>query len=104
MLDDSKLESLRGVSVTVICSLGEELYCVQSILNVVGTATEIFLYTVLQKYAHTGLRQKLLRWTTLDIITRLLDNAVFVCVHPVGCFLKISRSAWVEKSRISASG
>ena len=45
-------------------------------------------YTVLQKYAHTGLKQKLLRSTTLDIITRLLDNAAFVCVHVVGRFSK----------------
>ena len=41
-------------------------------------------YTVLQKYAHIGLKQNLLRSTTLDIITRLLDNAAFVCVHVVG--------------------
>ena len=45
-------------------------------------------YTVLQKYAHTGLKQKLLRSTTLDIIIRLLDNAAFVCVHVVGRFSK----------------
>ena len=43
-------------------------------------------YTVLQKYAHIGLKQKLLRSITLDIITRLLDNAAFVCIHVVGRF------------------
>ena len=32
--------------------------------------------------------EKLLRSTTLDIITRLLDNAAFVCVHVVGRFSK----------------
>ena len=37
----------------------------------------------------------------LDIITRLLDNAAFVCIHVVGRFLG---SAWVEKWRVSASG
>ena len=41
---------------------------------------------------------KLLRLTTLDIITRLLDNVAFVCVHVVGRFYKISRSPWVGKS------
>ena len=46
------------------------------------------IYTVLQKYAHIGLRQNLLRSTTLDIITTLLDNAVFVCVHLEGWFSK----------------
>ena len=35
-------------------------------------------YTVLQKYTYTGLKQN------LDIITRLLDNAAFVCVHVAG--------------------
>ena len=44
--------------------------------------------SVLQKYAHIGLNQKLFRSTTLDIITRLLDNAAFVCVHLVGGFLR----------------
>ena len=44
--------------------------------------------TSLQKYAHIGLKQNLLRSTTLDIITRLLDNAVFVCVYVVGRFSK----------------
>ena len=34
-------------------------------------------YTVLQKYAHIGLNQNLFRSTTLDIITRLLDNTAF---------------------------
>ena len=43
---------------------------------------------VLQKYAHIGLNQNLLRSTTLDIITRLLANAAFVCVHVVGRFSK----------------
>ena len=41
-------------------------------------------YSVLQKYAHIGLKQNLLRSTTLDIITRLLDNAAFVCIHVAG--------------------
>ena len=49
---------------------------------------------LLQKYAHIGLKQNLLRSTALHIITRLLDNAAFVCVHMVGSFLKISRK-WV---------
>ena len=43
-------------------------------------------YTVLQKYAHIGLKENLLRSTALDIITRLLDNAAFLCVHVVGRF------------------
>ena len=43
-------------------------------------------YTVLQNYAHIGAETKLLRAITLDIITRLLDNAVFVCIHVVGRF------------------
>ena len=46
------------------------------------------LYTVLQKYAHIGLKQNLLRSITLDIITRLLDNAAFVCIHELGRFSK----------------
>ena len=45
-----------------------------------------YVYTALQKYAHIGLKQNLLRSTTLDIIPRLLDNAAFVCVHVVGRF------------------
>ena len=44
--------------------------------------------TVLQKYAHIELNQNLFRSTTLDIITRLLDNAAFICVHVVGRFSK----------------
>ena len=47
-----------------------------------------FNYTVLQKYAHIGLKQNLLRSITLDIITRLLDNAAFVCTHVVERFSK----------------
>ena len=46
------------------------------------------IYTVLQKYAHIGLKQNLLRSATLDIITRLFDNAAFVCVHALGRFSK----------------
>ena len=46
------------------------------------------LYTVLQKYAHIGLKQNLLRSTTLSIITRLRDNAAFVCVYVVRRFSK----------------
>ena len=46
----------------------------------------ISFYTVLQKYAHIGLKQNLLRSTTLDIITRLRDNAAFVFVDVVGSF------------------
>ena len=42
----------------------------------------------MQKYAHIGLKQNLLRSITLDIITRLLDNAAFVCIHVVGRFSK----------------
>ena len=63
-------------------------------------------YTVLQKYAHIGLKQNLLRSTTLDIITRLLDSAAFVCVYVMGRFSKdfSEVGAWVEKSRVSASG
>ena len=49
----------------------------------------LFTYTVLQKYSHIGLKRNLLRSTTLDIITRLLDNAVFVCVQVVGRFSKV---------------
>ena len=45
-------------------------------------------FTVLQKYVHIRLEQNLLRSTTFDIITRLLDNAAFVCVHLVGRFSK----------------
>ena len=44
------------------------------------------VYTVLQKYAHIGLKQNLPRSTTLDIITRLVDNAAFVCIQVVGRF------------------
>ena len=64
----------------------------------------ISIYTVLQKYAHIGLNQNLFRSTTLDIITRLHYSAVFVCVHVVGSFQKISRKCVVEKSRVSALG
>ena len=46
------------------------------------------IYTVLQKYAHIVLKQNLLRSITLDIITRSLDNAAFVCIHVVGRFSK----------------
>ena len=45
-------------------------------------------YTVLQKYVHIGLKQNLLISTTVDIITRLLDNAAFVCVHVMARFSK----------------
>ena len=45
-------------------------------------------YTVSQKYAYIGLKQNLLRSITLDIITRLLDNAVFVCIRVVGSISK----------------
>ena len=41
------------------------------------------IYTVLQKCALIGLKQNVLRSTTVDIITRLLDNTAFVCVHVV---------------------
>ena len=43
-------------------------------------------YTALQKYAHIRLKQNLLRSITLDIITKLVDNAGFVCIHVVGRF------------------
>ena len=45
-------------------------------------------YTVLQKYEHIGLKQNLLRSITLDITTKLFDNAAFVFVHVVGRFSK----------------
>ena len=45
-------------------------------------------YAVLQKWAHIGLKQNLLRLITLDVITGLLDNAAFVYVHLVGRFSK----------------
>ena len=48
----------------------------------------MWFYTVLEKYAHIGLKQNLLRSITLDIITRLPDNATFVCFHVVGRFSK----------------
>ena len=41
------------------------------------------LYTVLQKYARIGLKQNLLRSTTLDIITRQLDN-IPLCLYSRG--------------------
>ena len=50
----------------------------------IAQSTQARIYTVLQKYAHIGLKQNLLRSTTLDIIAILLDNAAFVCVHVVG--------------------
>ena len=46
------------------------------------------IYTVLQKYEYTGLKQNLLRSITLDIITRVFDNAAFVCIHVVERFSK----------------
>ena len=46
------------------------------------------VYTILQKYAHIGLKRNLLRSITLDIITRLLDNAAFVCIDVVGRYSK----------------
>ena len=46
------------------------------------------IYTVLQQYAQTGLKRNLLRSITLDIITRLLDNAIFVYNNVVGRFSK----------------
>ena len=45
-------------------------------------------YNVLQKYSHIGLKKKLLRSTNVVIITRLVDNAAFVCLHTVGRFSK----------------
>ena len=45
-------------------------------------------YTVLQKYTHIGLNQNFFRSITLDIMTRLLDNSAFVCVHVLGRFSK----------------
>ena len=45
-------------------------------------------YTVLQKYAHIWFKQNHLGSITLDIITRLLDNAAFVCIQVVGRFSK----------------
>ena len=49
---------------------------------------QMHTYTVLQKYAHIGLKQNLLRSTTLDIITRLFDNTAFVCIHVMERFSK----------------
>ena len=48
----------------------------------------MFLHTELQKYVNIELKQNLLRSITLDIITRLLGNAAFVCGDPVGRFSK----------------
>ena len=56
-------------------------------------------YTVLQKYADVGLNENLFRSTTLDIITRLLDNAAFVCVHLVRRFSKDFLEMRVLRSR-----
>ena len=68
--------------------------------------SSIFFYTVLQKYTHVGLKQNILKSVTLNIIIRLLDNAAFVCIHVVERFSKDFSEvrAWVEKSRVSASG
>ena len=63
------------------------------------------LHSIAEIYAHIGLNQNLFRSTALDIITRLLGNAAFVCVHVVGRFIKrFLGNAWVEKSRVSALG
>ena len=56
------------------------------LMDCVRLATPI--YTVLQKYAHIGLKQNLLRSTTPGIITRSVDNTAFVCVILVGRFSK----------------
>ena len=40
------------------------------------------------EYANIGLKQNFLRSITLDIITKLVDNATFVCIHVVGRFSK----------------
>ena len=66
---------------------------------VVRTSNIFFTYTVLQKYAQIVLKQNLLRSTTLDIITRLLDNAAFVCVHVVGRFSKDFSEVCALRSR-----
>ena len=59
-------------------------------------------YTVLQNYAHIGLKQNLLRSITLDIITRLLDNAAFVCIHMVGRSSKdFSEVRWLKSRGFS---
>ena len=42
------------------------------------------------------LKQNLLRSTTLDIITKLFDNAAFACVHLVGRFSRFLGSAWLR--------
>ena len=57
-------------------------------------------YTVLQKYAHIGLKQNRLRSTTLNIITRLRDNAAFVCVHVVRRFSEDFSEALVRGLRV----
>ena len=61
-------------------------------------------YTVLQKYGHIGLKQNILRSTTLDMGTRLLDNAAFVCIQVVKRFSKDFSEVRGEKSRVLASG
>ena len=59
---------------------------------------ELLVYTVLQKYAHYQAETKPSEIsTTLDIITRLLDNAAFVCLHVVGRFSKgFSEVQWLR--------
>ena len=75
--------------------------------NFLNPSTHLRLdYTVLQKYVHIGLKQNHLKSTALDIITRMLDNAAFVCVHVVGRFSKdFAEVCGLRiKSRVSASG
>ena len=56
--------------------------------TVISLSLHMYHYTVLQKYAHIGLKQNLLKSIIVDIITRLLDNASFVCVYLMERFSK----------------
>ena len=62
---------------------------------VVRTSNISFTYTVLQKYTHIGLKQNLLRSTTIDIITRLLTTLPLFVFTWWEDFLKISRK-WLR--------
>ena len=58
------------------------------IIDVYAFCEERKRFTLYCRNTRIGLNQNLFRSTTLDIITRLLDNAAFVCVHVVGGFSK----------------
>ena len=58
-------------------------------LAVEHTLLGMFLHCIAEIRAYwVETKLNLLRSTTLDIITRLRDNAAFVCVHVVGRFSK----------------